>query len=221
MRMMGGGLGDARRDSATRSILRSSTERPSPTSFAIRRAFASTRRTCYPQGAVSLPPAGFVYLCSDLSRYGVADAVAASWRCRSSSRHRRRTYRECGPCLGRVTIHPGPRASRALNAIARRAGGPTAIPRARYIKLADGGLTDNYAVSTLALSRLIYGTPYAPMTERDAVKIGGSRDRGRCFPGPHGDWTLRERARGLDLALAATDAAVDATTQHVAVFSVA
>jgi NTE family protein len=43
--------------------------------------------------------------------------------------------------------------------------------RVKFIKLADGGLTDNFGVSTLAMSRLVYGTPYAPMTERDAVKI--------------------------------------------------
>ena len=44
-------------------------------------------------------------------------------------------------------------------------------PTVRFIKLADGGLTDNFAVSTLVMSRLAYGTPYAPLTQRDAVRI--------------------------------------------------
>jgi len=41
----------------------------------------------------------------------------------------------------------------------------------RYIKLGDGGLTDNFGISTLTISRLAYGTPYAPLTERDAVTV--------------------------------------------------
>ena len=166
-------------------------------------------------------PVLWVYLCSDLSRYSIADAVAASMAVPVVfAPVVIRTYPEiCGPLpRGIPTIHPQAEGSRALNAIARALEAYRDPARVRFIKLADGGLTDNFAVSTLAMSRLIYGTPYAPMTERDAVKIRRLLmivvDASQ---GPHGDWTMREPGpEGLDLALAATDAAVDATTQHVA-----
>jgi len=90
--------------------------------------------------------------------------------------------------------------------------------RVRYIKLADGGLTDNYGVSILTNSRIIYGTPYAPMTAPDAVRIRRLLlivvDASR---GPSGDWVDQEEGPvGLDLALSATDAAVDSAARLAA-----
>jgi NTE family protein len=163
----------------------------------------------------------FVYLCSDISRYSVADAVAASMAVPVvfAPVVVRSFPGECGPLPGEIpTIHPQVEGSRAVNAIGRALSAYRDPSHVRYIKLADGGLTDNFGVSTLAMSRAIWGTPFAPMSERDAVKIR------RLLVvvvdaslGPHGDWTRREDGpEGLDLALAATDAAVDATTQHVA-----
>jgi NTE family protein len=166
-------------------------------------------------------PALFNYLCSDLSRFSVADAVAASMAVPVIfAPVVIRTYPgSCGPLPPNVpTIHPQAEGSRALNAIARALEAYQDASRVKFIKLADGGLTDNFGVSTLAMSRLIYGTPYAPMTERDAVKIRRLLlivvDAAK---GPHGDWALREDGpEGLDLALAATDAAVDSATQYAA-----
>jgi NTE family protein len=163
----------------------------------------------------------FVYLCSDLSRYSVADAVAASMAVPMvfAPVVVKSFPGECGPLPAEIpTIHPQAEGSRAINAIGRALSAYRDPSHVRYIKLADGGLTDNFGVSTLAMSRVIWGTPFAPMTERDAVKIR------RLLVvvvdaslGPRGDWTLREDGpEGLELALAATDAAVDATTQHVA-----
>jgi NTE family protein len=85
----------------------------------------------------------------------------------------------------------------------------------RYIKLADGGLTDNFGVSLLTNTRTIYGTPYAPMTARDAVRIRRLLvivvDASR---GPNGDWIDRQSGPvGLELASSATDAAVDAASR--------
>jgi NTE family protein len=66
------------------------------------------------------------------------------------------------------------------------------------------------------MSRLAYGTPYAPLTQRDAVRIRRLLlivvDASQ---GPNGDWTHREAGpSGVDLALSATDAAVDAAARH-------
>jgi NTE family protein len=131
-----------------------------------------------------------------------------------------RTYPDaCEPLPAEIAaIRPRPDASRVLNAVAKAVTAYRDPKHVRYIKLADGGLSDNFAVSTLVLSRLALGTPYAPMTERDAVKIRRllliAVDASQ---GPNGDWTHREAGpSGLDFALSATDAAVDSAAQQAA-----
>jgi NTE family protein len=130
-----------------------------------------------------------------------------------------RTYPEkCKPLPPFLTAFRGrPEGLRQMNSIAR-ALAAYRDPRTRYVKVADGGLTDNFGVSTLTMSRLIYGTPYAPMTERDAVRIRRLLvivvDASQ---GPHGEWTHHpEGPGGLDLALSATDAAIDAAARYAA-----
>jgi len=133
-----------------------------------------------------------------------------------------RTYPEsCKPldpetarALARIRSH----GSRTLGAIAKATAAYNDRSRTHYIKLADGGLTDNFAVSTLSISRLAYGTPYAPMTDHDAVRIRrllvvvvDASHR------PNGDWDLREAGpTGLDLALSGTDAAVESAARYAA-----
>jgi NTE family protein len=163
----------------------------------------------------------FSILCSDLSRYSVADAVAASMAVPVLfAPIVVRTYPDhCQPLPPELaSIDVKAEGSRQVNAIARATKSYRDQTRVRYIKLADGGLTDNFGVSTLTISRLIYGTPYAPMTERDAVRIRRLLvilvDASQ---GPNGDWTLHEAGpSGLALALSATDAAVDAAARHAA-----
>jgi NTE family protein len=166
-----------------------------------------------------LPPL-FEIMCSDLSRYSVGEAVAASMAVPVLfAPVVVRTYPEsCKPLPAEfASIGSRAGASRAFSGIAKAV---TAYrdPAVRFIKLADGGLTDNFAVSTLIMSRLAYGTPYAPLTERDAVKIRRLLlivvDASQ---GPNGDWTHQEAGpSGVDLALSATDAAVDAAARHAA-----
>jgi NTE family protein len=115
-----------------------------------------------------------------------------------------------------ASMRDRPDASRVLNAIVKATKAYRDPKGVRYIKLADGGLTDNFAVSTMVISRIAYGTPYAPMTERDAVKIRRLLlIVADASQGPNGDWTHQEAGpSGLDLALSATDAAVDAAAQQ-------
>src|SRR5882672_10405457 len=125
-------------------------------------------------------PPLFSVLCSDLSRYSVADAVAASMAAPVVfAPIVVRSYPDsCEPLPAELaSIRAKPDASRVLNAIANAVTAYRDPTRIRYVKLADGGLTDNFAVSTLVISRLAYGTPYAPMTERDAVRIRRSEER--------------------------------------------
>jgi NTE family protein len=119
------------------------------------------------------------------------------------------------PFLARLQPHAD--APRELNAIAK-ALAAYRDPRTRYIKLADGGLTDNFGVSTLTQSHVIYGTPHAPMSEHDAVTIRRLLvvvvDASQ---GPHGDWIEQPSGpAGLELAFSATDAAIDAAARHAA-----
>jgi NTE family protein len=163
----------------------------------------------------------FSILCSDLSRYSVADAVAASMAVPVLfAPVVVRTYPgSCEPLPAEIAaIRARPDASRVLNAIAKAAAAYRDPVRVEFIKLADGGLTDNFAVSTLVISRLALGTPYAPMTERDAVRIRRLLlIVADASQGPNGDWTLQEAGpSGVDLARSATDAAVDSAARYAA-----
>ena len=166
-----------------------------------------------------IPPL-FTVLCSDLSRYSVADAVAATMAVPLVfAPIVVRTYPDnCPPLPKEVeafTIKA--QTSNDLRAISRALEAYRDI-RPHYIKLADGGLTDNFGVSLLTNTRTIYGTPYAPMTAPDAVRIRRLLvivvDASR---GPSGDWINQEEGpAGLDLALSAADAAVDSAARLAA-----
>src|SRR4051812_8992463 len=166
-------------------------------------------------------PPVFAALCSDLSQYPVADAVAASMAVPLVfAPIVVRTFPDSCPPLPavgeRLRLVGG--TSHSLDAIAR-AVGAYRDGRVHYIKLADGGLTDNYGgVSMLTTSRLIYGTPYAPMSAGDAVQVRRLLvmvvDASR---GPNGAWVDHEEGPvGLDLALSGMDAAVDSTARLAA-----
>src|SRR6267142_6431794 len=164
-------------------------------------------------------PPLFSILCSDLSRYSVADAVAASMAVPVLfAPVVVQTYPDsCEPLPPEIAaIRVRPEASRVLNSIAKAATAYRNPGRVEFIKLADGGLTDNFAVSTLVISRLALGTPYAPMTERDAVRIRRLLlIVADASQGPNGDWTLQEAGpSGVDLARSATDAAVDSAARY-------
>lgn len=166
-------------------------------------------------------PAMFEVLCSDLARYSVADAVAASMAVPVvfAPVVLRPYHDHCGPrpaFAGRLRVQR--ESPRSVNAIARAVSAYRDPSRGRYVKLGDGGLTDNFAVSTLVLSRAVMETPYAPMTQRDAVTVRRLLvvvvDASR---GPHGDWIGQEAGPGgLKLAVSATDAAIDAAAQAAA-----
>src|SRR3989442_15042806 len=166
-------------------------------------------------------PPLFSILCSDLSRYSVADAVAASMAVPVLfAPVVVRTFPDnCEPLPAEIAaIHPRPDASRVLNSIAKAVVAYRDPMRTQFFKLADGGLTDNFAVSTLVISRLALGTPYAPMTERDAVRIRRLLlIVADASQGPNGDWTRQEAGpSGVDLARSATDAAVDSAARYAA-----
>lgn len=167
-------------------------------------------------------PRAFEVLCSDLPSYGVADAVSASMAVPLVfAPVVLRTYPEdcrepLSVMLDRVRADPDtPKLARATESAMRayRESG-----RTQYVRLVDGGLTDNFGVSSLLISRALLATPYAPLTDRDAVKVRRMLfmlvDASR---GPRGDWIHDTQGpAGVDIALYATDAAIDAAARLAA-----
>jgi NTE family protein len=167
-------------------------------------------------------PRLFSVLCSDIRSYSVADAVAASMAVPLVfAPVVVRTYPEnCNDPLPPFfeAIRNNPDSPRGLKATEQAISSYRDPTRVKYIKLVDGGVTDNFGLATIANSRAVLGTPYAPMTERDAVKVrrmlfivvDGSR-------GLYGDWALTpEGPGGVDLAIHASDAATDAAARFAA-----
>jgi NTE family protein len=85
----------------------------------------------------------------------------------------------------------------------------------KYVKLLDGGLTDNLGLTGLLVDRLKANQPYEPMTETQAVKMRRMLfivvDAGRP---PGGDWAKEINTDASDLIQAVADTAVDANMRN-------
>lgn len=170
-------------------------------------------RTTFVFGATA-----FRAICSDLNAYSIADAVAASAAVPVVfAPIVIKSY--AGECQSKLpewierarADHNAPPMLHAFaEAIARYHRGE--VP---YIKLLDGGLVDNFGLSGFTIARLSSDTPYGPMTPAQAVKLRRALfivvDAGR---GPSGDWVKTvEGPGGIDLIMAASDTAVDASVR--------
>jgi NTE family protein len=85
----------------------------------------------------------------------------------------------------------------------------------RYVKLADGGLTDNQGLASILIARAVAGNAHGPLTEADAIRLRRMLflivDAGRPSSG---DWALVPAGpSGVDVAIAAVDAAIDSATR--------
>lgn len=160
----------------------------------------------------------FNAMCSDLNRYPIADAVAASAAVPVVfAPIVIQSYAgQCGARLpdwavrARNNQNAPPLLKAYANALASYHEG-----RVKYAKLLDGGLVDNFGLSGLTISRLAATTPYGPLTPQQAVKLRRAlfvvADAGR---GPAGDWVNRlEGPRGVDLVSALADTAIDASVR--------
>lgn len=165
-----------------------------------------------------IPPL-FNALCSDLSQFSVAEAVSASMAVPLVfSPIVLKTYPERCPTNHDAWVERAladPAASKAVHASAQAMKGYRDPTRMRYVKLVDGGVTDNYGLTGLLVGRAASRTSYGPFTPRDAVTLRRMLflvvDAGR---GPSGDWALSpDGPSGIDVALAATDSAVDSAAR--------
>ncbi|QJR16671.1 patatin-like phospholipase family protein [Usitatibacter palustris] len=167
-------------------------------------------------------PRIFSVLCSDIRPYSIADAVVASMAVPLVfAPVVVRTYPDhCTAPLPRAIAQArnDPDAPPILKSIEKAMSSYRDPSKVRYVKLIDGGVTDNLGLATLAVSRAISGTAYAPMTERDAVKVRRMLflvvDAAR---GPHGAWALEEPGPpGVELALHVTDVATESMARYAA-----
>ena len=164
-------------------------------------------------------PITFSTICGDLSAIRVSEAVAASaavpgvflpvnvenfgGTCGSRVPH----------FMQRALSDPGaPAMLRAsAQALARLRADPAAH---RYVKLLDGGITDNFGVHPLAIMRSNRDRGHVPLTAEQGVRLKRFLflviDSGR---GPNGDWSRELKSPGVgDLVNALTDAAIVGAT---------
>ena len=168
-------------------------------------------RTPFVFGAVA-----FGAMCSNLSEYPLANAVAASAAVPVAF----------APVV--VQTFPGKRNERLPPWIVRARDNANAPPMLNsfakaisryhdgsmpYIKLLDGGLVDNYGLAGMTIARLSSDTPYGPLSPRQAVKLRRALilvvD---AKTGLSGNWiNTVEGPSGADLVKAAADTAIDAS----------
>ncbi|MBI1204697.1 MAG: patatin-like phospholipase family protein [Rhodopseudomonas sp.] len=160
-------------------------------------------------------PQTFAAACSDITKYPIAAAVAASAAVPAA--------------FAPVVIEAFPDHCKAPLApwIERAANDAGASPllhnyakglkdirdgKVKYVKLFDGGLIDNYGLSGITILRAGQLTPYGPLRPEQAVNLRRFLflvvDAGQ---GPQGDWsTTLEGPAGKDLIAAVVDVLVDA-----------
>ncbi len=154
----------------------------------------------------------FTALCSDLDRLPISQAVAASaaFPVAFAPVNVESYNRDCTAPLPSwvtraTTDASGSAVRRAMAAGFQRYREPTIM---RYVKLADGGVTDNFGLQGVSLARSIALTPYAPLTAEIGVKL-----RRALFlvvnagQGPSGDWPLQQTGPDGATALWALEAA--------------
>ena len=167
-----------------------------------------------------IPPV-FQSLCSDLSRLRVSEAVAASMAVPLAfAPVVLKTFP--GDCLmplpanmDAMLADDGSGTAGILASTARAIRNYRDPQRMRYVKLADGGLTDNQGLASILIARAVSDTSYGPMREDDIVRLRRMLflivDAGRP---PAGDWALqRDGPSGVDVGIAAADAAIDSATR--------
>lgn len=160
-------------------------------------------------------PPSFAAACSDITRYPIAAAVAASAAVPAAF----------APVV--IETFPGQCQTPLPAWIEKAAVSMTASPllnayakglkdirdgKVKYVKLFDGGLIDNYGLSGITILRAGQGTPYGPLRPEEAVNLRRFMflvvDAGQ---GPQGDWSKTlEGPAGKELIGAVVDVLVDA-----------
>ncbi|WP_128514532.1 patatin-like phospholipase family protein [Tabrizicola thermarum] len=164
-------------------------------------------------------PETFDALCSDLSKVKLSEAVAASAAYPLvftpivlQAHQGKCSYREPDWL---TAARYNPEATAAMRAHARALESYTNPDEVKFVKLLDGGITDNFGTTGLAVERARAQVPYAPLTAEEAVKLkrmlflvanaGVSRDY---------DWTRKVQGPGgVNLAMSIATSAMAAASR--------
>ena len=160
-------------------------------------------------------PIYFDALCSDLAHVRIADAVAASMSVPLVFRPVvLASYADqCKTPLPEWVAKSArdKQTSELMRTTARAFESYRDPTRVRYLHLVDGGVADNFGLSSLIMMRRAATTPFAPFTPRDAVRV-----RRMTFlvvnaeQGPAGDWALTQKGPGgAETLTAAMDGAIN------------
>ncbi len=120
-------------------------------------------------------PETFDALCSDLSKLPLSEAVGASAAYPLvfapvvlTARAGTCGYAEPGWL---TTARYNPEATSTMRAYAKALESYADPARVKYLKLFDGGITDNFGTTGLAVERARAEVPYAPLTPAEAVRM--------------------------------------------------
>ena len=164
-------------------------------------------------------PETFDALCSDLSKVKLSEAVAASAAFPLvftpivlEAHHKECAYKEPDWL---TAARYNPEATAAMRAHARALESYTNPDEVKFVKLLDGGITDNFGTTGLAVERARAQVPYAPLTAEEAVKLkrmlflvanaGVDKDY---------DWTQKVQGPGgVNLAMSIATSAMSAASR--------
>jgi NTE family protein len=161
----------------------------------------------------------FSALCTDLKRVRLADAVSASAAfpvafapVNVEAFPRDCAYRLPSWASRAAADNSGSALARAVASGLERYRDPGVI---RYVKLADGGITDNFGIQGIALAREIEDNPYRPLTPQIAVRLRRALflvvNAGRA---PAGKWALKKAGPdGFTTIGAVADAATESSAR--------
>jgi NTE family protein len=161
----------------------------------------------------------FDAICSDLSTFPVSEAVAASMAVPVVfapvvlEKYPKNCKSDLSAILAPQRKVESTENTRLRRALTRALTDFRSLDSGRYLKLIDGGITDNLGLVSILQSRILLGTPYGPLSENDAVAMRKMLfvvvDAGQ---GPSGVWTREiSGPSGVEIASAAVDAAIDST----------
>lgn len=164
-------------------------------------------------------PETFDALCSDLSRVKLSEAVAASAAFPLvftpivlEAHQGKCTYREPDWL---TAARYNPEATAAMRAHGRALESYTNPAEVKFVKLLDGGITDNFGTTGLAVERARAQQPYAPLTPEEAVKL-----RRMLFlvadAGVHKDYDWTQKVQGpggVSLAMSIATSAMAAASR--------
>ncbi len=164
-------------------------------------------------------PVTFEALCSDPRKYPISQAVAASAAVPVAfvpivlASFSGSCSAPLPPWVDRVLADRNAGAQvRAFAQALKRYRDPEQI---RFVKLADGGITDNFGLSGVTIAREAAGLPYAPLTRERAVRL-----RHLVFVevnsglAPQGEWSQTVQGpSGKEMIGALTDTAINSAVR--------